>query len=180
MNTEILFSMNPFLITNNNENNDNNFFKYITPNKSIDIESKTDPDNNKLGLTNETEYEIPNEYKNENLFIEVISDTLNVSKPFYNDNLVVSIQENHGQLKVLLKDNQTDTLVPAKKAYVKVYAKMNNYTNEFYKDGYTDISGKFDYVSISTDQLDRTQEFAIFIQYDGYGSVVKTASVPQR
>ena len=71
-------------------------------------------------------------------------------------------------------------LIPMPKAYVKVYSKTNYGDDEFYKDGYTDIRGKFDYASISTDQLNKTVKFSIFVQADGYGSSIKQAKPPKR
>ncbi len=68
---------------------------------------------------------------------------------------------------------------PVKKAYVKVYAKTLSGKEEFYKDGYTDIRGVFDYASISTDQMQRTVKFALFVKTERFGSAVKYASVPK-
>ena len=56
--------------------------------------------------------------------------------------------------------------------------KIGNHVIQKYKDGYTDISGKFDYASISTDQLNRTTKFAIFVEAEGLGCVViKTSTI---
>ena len=35
------------------------------------------------------------------------------------------------------------------KAYVKVYARLKNGTVRFFKDGYTDLRGRFDYASLN-------------------------------
>ena len=35
-------------------------------------------------------------------------------------------------------------------AYVKVYARLNNGTVRFFKDGYTDLRGRFDYASLNS------------------------------
>ena len=91
------------------------------------------------------------------------------------------IKESYGQLKVLgPSPKNKNKLIPLQKAYVKVYSQTNYGENEFYKDGYTDIRGKFDYVSISTDQLNKTKRFSIFIKADDYGSIVKEAKPPKR
>jgi len=50
-----------------------------------------------------------------------------------------------------------------------VFAKLRNEEVDFYKDGYTDISGRFDYVSISVDKLKNVEKFAIFTHHDDYG-----------
>ncbi|MDG1897698.1 MAG: hypothetical protein P8J37_22595 [Fuerstiella sp.] len=36
----------------------------------------------------------------------------------------------------------------------KAYAKMKNGSTQFYKDGHTDLRGRFDYASLSTNDLD--------------------------
>ncbi len=55
------------------------------------------------------------------------------------------------------------TLTPARNAYVKVYIKLNNSRIEFYKDGYTDRRGKFDYVSLNTGQMQVATDIAILV-----------------
>ena len=55
-----------------------------------------------------------------------------------------------------------------------------NNKNEFYKDGYTDIWGKFEYVSVSSNQLKNTKKFAILIVSKQYGCAVKYAKPPKR
>jgi len=181
MNTEVLFSFQPFLIldsdNNNNNNNNNNkksTFSYVTPNYSEIVNFKDNNTNN-----NEYEYNIPTNLLNQNLFIECISQQLNISKTYYDtSSVVVHLKENYGQLQVL-KKNDKNEWIPAKQAYIKVYCKTQNNNNEFYKDGYTDIRGLFDYVSISTDQLERTSKFSILISVDNC-CIVKEANVPKR
>merc|ERR1712130_956599 len=174
MNTEILFSNSPFFKEEENSTNQNkkkSAFGYIAPNISEQIE-----------ITQQrTEYAIPPNLKNQNLFIQLISSTLSALKPFYDHELDVLIKENYGQLKVMVPSPKNkNKSIPLQKAYVKVYSQTNYGQNEFYKDGYTDIRGKFDYASISTDQLNKTKRFAIFVQAQGYGSIVKEAKPPKR
>jgi hypothetical protein len=85
----------------------------------------------------------------------------------------VRISEASGQLKVTCGE------VPVPKAYVKVYSR-NKGTEAavFYKDGYTSIAGKFDYVSLSTDHLKHVERFAILVMSEEHGTVVREASPP--
>ena len=53
--------------------------------------------------------------------------------------------ENYGRIET--RDSTTDKPLP--KAYVKVYAKLKNGTVRFFKDGYTDLRGRFDYASLN-------------------------------
>ena len=57
---------------------------------------------------------------------------------------------------------------------------MNGGEVRFYKDGYTDLRGWFDYVSLSTDELDATEKFAILVASDEYGADIREAAPPKR
>ena len=48
----------------------------------------------------------------------------------------------------------------------------------FYKDGYTDLRGRFDYASLSTDDLDRVERFAVLVMSDDNGAVVRETPPP--
>ena len=69
---------------------------------------------------------------------------------------------------------------PLSKVYVKVYAQMKDGRVEFYKDGYTDDRGRFDYTSLNTNELDFTAKFSLLVLSDGRGAVVKEAGPPKR
>ncbi len=64
--------------------------------------------------------------------------------------------------------------------YVKVYARQHGGAIGFYKDGYTDLRGWFDYATLSTDELDRVERFAILVCSDKSGSAILEATPPQR
>ncbi|MBS0203885.1 MAG: hypothetical protein JSS49_13350, partial [Planctomycetes bacterium] len=51
---------------------------------------------------------------------------------------------------------------------------------KFYKDGYTDLRGRFDYASISTNDLDQTTRFSILILSEAHGALVREASPPKQ
>jgi hypothetical protein len=67
---------------------------------------------------------------------------------------------------------------------VKVYGRKaaqaaDDHTGAFYKDGYTDLRGRFDYASLSTDDLAQTARFAILVIHSEHGAVVKEAPPPK-
>lgn len=66
------------------------------------------------------------------------------------------------------------------KVYVKVYARSGNGTVAFYKDGYTDLRGRFDYTSINSGQLDSVSRFAVLILSEEHGALVREVAPPQR
>jgi hypothetical protein len=63
---------------------------------------------------------------------------------------------------------------------VKVYAQAKNGQVTFYKDGYTDLRGRFDYASLSTNDLDNVQKFSLLILSKNQGAIVKEATPPKR
>ncbi|MFO0984149.1 MAG: hypothetical protein U1E76_20915 [Planctomycetota bacterium] len=62
----------------------------------------------------------------------------------------------------------------------KVYARMDDGSVRFYKDGYSDHGGNFDYGSLSTNDLEHVQQFAILFLSPEHGAVVKEAAPPPR
>jgi hypothetical protein len=50
----------------------------------------------------------------------------------------------------------------------------------FYKDGYTDLRGRFDYASLSTARLPSVAQFSILILHKEFGAVIKMADPPQQ
>jgi len=51
---------------------------------------------------------------------------------------------------------------------------------DFFKDGYTDLRGRFDSSSLSTSNLDQVERFVLLVMSDGHGAVVQEAGVPKR
>jgi hypothetical protein len=51
---------------------------------------------------------------------------------------------------------------------------------KFFKDGYTDLRGKFDYASVSSTGLGQVERFSILIMSEEHGATVDEAEVPQR
>ena len=84
--------------------------------------------------------------------------------------------ENYGQIKV----THQDTGKPLPKAYVKVYCQTQDGQVKFYKDGYTDIRGRFDYASLSTSDLDQSTRFSILVLTESNGALVREASPPRQ
>ncbi|KAJ3049091.1 hypothetical protein HK097_009881 [Rhizophlyctis rosea] len=71
---------------------------------------------------------------------------------------------------------------PLPRCYVKVYAKIRGEGVVFYKDGYTDRLGRFDYAGLSnTELLKKAEKFAVLCvgPGEGDGGVVVEAKVPK-
>jgi hypothetical protein len=119
---------------------------------------------------------LPDDLKQRNVLIEVVAAGETRSQPHYANSLAVQLIENFGQVKVTRAAG--GQAVP--KAYVKVYAQLASGEVKFYKDGYTDLRGKFDYASLSTGDLEGVSRFSILILSDEYGSVVRESQPPNQ
>jgi len=72
----------------------------------------------------------------------------------------------------------TSSLEAIPGAYVKVYSKESSGAEKFYKDGYTDPIGQFDYVSLNSDSLRTVEKFSILVKHDQYGEIITEAAKP--
>ena len=98
------------------------------------------------------------------------------TQAYYSHSLAVQLVENFGQLKVA--HAETGKTIP--KAYVKVYAQLPNGQVRFYKDGYTDLRGRFDYASLNTNEIEQVQKFSILVLTEDAGALVREAMPPKR
>ena len=162
MDLELLFSNNPFMRGQGGQ------FAYIEANHQETLALQDAADG--------TVYELPAEFKKGNVMIEIEAASLRRRSVLFVHQLQVMAQEPYAQLLVQRKGS-TERV---SKAYVKVYAKMNNGAVKFYKDGYTDFRGRFDYGAISTSDLDQVQRFALYIAHPEFGALVMELDPPQR
>lgn len=162
MDVELLFSRNPFVQQFQGE------FNSIKPNHTQTVELAKVQAEHKIAL--------PNNLLGKNVIVEITAEGITKTVPYYAHTLAVQTIENYGQVKVT---HQT-TGKPVPKAYVKVYARLGNGQIKFYKDGYTDIRGRFDYASLNTNELEQAQRFSILILSDDYGALVREANPPKQ
>ncbi len=85
----------------------------------------------------------------------------------------MSVQENYGELKVTDRDGAMLAGV-----YTKVFARFKSGKTSFYKDGYTDMRGKFDYASLSGATLSSVARFALLVTHREFGSLAREADPP--
>jgi hypothetical protein len=157
---EILFSRSPFLAKNTED------FSYVKPHSIQEVKLQKSQQSMK--------HPIPDEYVNKNVVIEVSSEGIQKFQTYFSNSLKVHVFENYGEVKVTDVSGK-----PLSKVYSKVFAETTNGSVEFYKDGYTDIRGRFDYVSLNTQDMSRVKRFALFIMSDLLGSVIKECNPPK-
>ena len=86
----------------------------------------------------------------------------------YSNQLKVVAGKENGILQVLHRD----TREPLDATYIKVFGRDAFGKVEFYKDGYTDLKGEFDYLRQTKRSLSGLTEFAILIVHPKYGTRV--------
>ena len=163
MDIEFLFSSNPFA------RDQMDGFSMIRPNLSKTVNVKKDASKGVY------EFDLPAQFDNKNVLVEVVSGGDSRSQSWFANSMEVQIIESYGQ--VLLSDPEANS--PISKAYVKVFAKGAGGAVTFHKDGYTDLRGRFDYVTQSNQSLDGISEYAILIISDGHGAVIREAKPPR-
>ncbi|MBE7496404.1 MAG: hypothetical protein HS117_15790 [Verrucomicrobiaceae bacterium] len=188
MDPEFSFSSNPFV------SQDAGRFSIIKPNKTAT--QALPKDAMKLDVP------LPGEFAKANVLVEVIGAGKRQTQAYHANTLKLTLTENYGRLET--RDVSTDKPLP--KAYVKVYAKLNNGTVRFFKDGYTDLRGRFDYASLNAPEnvtqqqvsdggapangldyamlkpaeLNNVSKLSILVLSDTHGATVKEVDPPGR
>lgn len=134
MDPEFLFSSSPFVTQ------DPGRFSIIKPGKSL----------RQPLAAGESAMEIPlpAEFQRANVLVEILGAGQRKAQAYHANTLKLTLVENYGRLEV--RDQAANK--PVAKAYVKVYARLKNGAVRFYKDGYTDLRGKFDYASLNSSE----------------------------
>jgi hypothetical protein len=162
MDIELLFSRNPFIQQQSAQ------FSYIRP---VMSERVTLPEG-KDALT----HDLPETFRSSNVMVEVVAGGIRKSQAYYANALTVQVIENYGQVKVAHNESRK----PLSRVYVKVYARTRDGRVKFFKDGYTDFRGRFDYVSLNTNELDNADRFSILVLSKEHGAVIREAAPPKR
>ncbi|MGB2500164.1 MAG: hypothetical protein ACPIA2_10725 [Mariniblastus sp.] len=170
MDVELLFSRSPFA----QDNLDG--FSLIRPNfsQNIELDKKDGDAPAPVGGKRNHEFELPPKMQNKNVLVELVGGDQTRSMPYFAHSLDIQLVEKFGQLKV----SEASTGKPLAKTYVKVYAKSGNGEVVFHKDGYTDLRGRFDYVSQSNTSLDGIVKFSILMMSENQGAVIRQARPP--
>ena len=161
MDLEVLFSRKPFAMQLSDQ------FGMIKPNISLDVEVAKDND--------VIEIDIPEELKGKSLLVEAEAHGVSESVNYYPNTLVTHINDKYGIARITTIDGGK----PLSAVYVKVYARFNNGKVKFYKDGYTDLRGVFDYLSQNDDNLEQIERFSILILSDDNGALIKEVAPPK-
>jgi len=159
---EILFSRSPFVKETKID------FGFIKPQK-IDIIKLSKKHNEDKYIL-----KIPEELKNKNFYIEIFTGKIKEKRIYYSSLLKYSLIESIGEIKAMTPD-----LKPIPKIYVKCFCETNSGIIKFYKDGFTDLRGKFDYISLNSDLINEVKQFSILMVSKEYGSINVICNPPK-
>jgi hypothetical protein len=162
MDIELLFSRSPFV------QQDSRHLTLIEPNYSEVLDLK--------GRGDVVSIAIPEKLKNSNMLVEVVGGGLVRTQSVYANSLEVLPSETLGRLQVFLSVGRS----PLEGTYVKVYARHSSGEIRFFKDGYTDLRGEFDYASLSTNDLLTAQKFSILVIHPEHGALIMEVEPPKR
>ncbi|KAI8597784.1 hypothetical protein EDD21DRAFT_384542 [Dissophora ornata] len=194
---ETMFSASPLTlgeqgesetISGNGESDSSNSYRLVKPN-GIDTHSV------KRAIVNDGICMIPilPQYLNNNVMISVSTSppaATRTWKAYYSQTILVQCLEKTGTIRVISKNtagiSSSSNGGPIRGAYVKVYAelKQGSGVTTFWKDGYTDLVGRFAYALVSSGGgagdggLGAVKRFAVFVDGGREGCVVKTLPVP--
>ena len=162
MDIELLFSRKPFLAEGGAD------FAVIKPALSRQIKIK--------GNGEAEDLQLPKDYQDQNLMVELTGKGKQASIAWYANQLNVRKMENYGQVEV--RSVAKNQALP--KTYIKVFARSGDGRVSFWKDGYTDLRGRFDYLSLNNRKPEEAVEFSILILHPDFGAEIITAAPPTR
>merc|ERR1719427_2480244 len=149
MDLEMLFSVQPFAVTMN-------AFRYIQPNRILSGIELTEG--------KQTIVDIPKDLRNCNSIIRLSwgDESKDVVANDYDNEIDVQVSETAGEVRVISTEEKSAGS-PVTGAYCKVYSKNTDGSVQFFKDGYTDCRGRFDFRNISTSDQKKAERFALLV-----------------
>lgn len=147
---EVLFSKDPFL---------KGGMDALPPIRANETREVTLSDNG------ETRVELPDSFRHGNVLVAADTGTKQVLRVL--DSRAIELLRNPTERTVQALDANGKPLV---KSYVKVYVEKRDGTVTFLKDGYTDLRGKFDYLTHSFDPEIQIKRVAVLVIHPDTGA----------
>ncbi len=171
MDVETLFSRSPFVQQYSGQ------FAFVKPNLTQVVQAAGKPAGKSpttAPAQGKTSFELPREFQGKNVVVEVAAGAARASQACYANSLAIEVIEPYGQVKVA-----DGTGKPLPRVYVKVYARRKDGEVRFLKDGYTDLRGRFDYVSVSGEDIGNIERLSILVLSEDNGAAVREAAPPK-
>ena len=150
---EILFSKDPFL-----KGGVESSLPPIAPNLVVKVPFEKGSET--------TAYALPEEFRKGNILVAAESGNAKQLKIL--DSQAIEIRTNPADRTVQIINPATGKPLP--KTYIKVYAESTDGSIDFHKDGYTDLRGKFDYLSHTAKDPSTIRRLAILVSHPEKGS----------
>ena len=125
-------------------------------------------------LTGVGKFDLDADLKRQTLLVEVVAGASRSTALYYGGQITTYVSESHGQLQT----TDATSHKPISTAYVKVYARYGDGSIKFYKDGYTDSRGRFDYTSISASEARGATRYAILVMSEEKGATLHDVATP--
>jgi hypothetical protein len=161
LDVELLFTRKPFVQQGASRSS------WVQPNETRTVKLNS--------ASGETRLEIPEAIAKQNVLVEIVAGSQRRSQVASGGDISVQIAAGFGQLQANLKG----TTKPLVGAYVKIYARSQNGQEKFWKDGYTDLRGRFDYASVSGSSINDVQRFAILLIDPVHGAIIREVDAPR-
>jgi hypothetical protein len=121
-------------------------------------------------------FDLDDNLRRQTLLVEVVAGASRSTALYYGGDITTYVSESFGQLQT----TDADSHRPISTAYVKVYAKYPDGNVRFYKDGYTDSRGRFDYASVSAGDAKGATRYAILVISDEKGATLHDVAAPNQ
>lgn len=121
-------------------------------------------------------FDLNENLRRQTLLVEVVAGAARSTALYYGGDITTYVSESFGQLQT----TDSNSHRPISTAYVKVYAKYPDGDVRFYKDGYTDSRGRFDYASLSAGDAKGAMRFAILVISEEKGATLHDVAAPNQ
>lgn len=121
-------------------------------------------------------FELDDNLRRQTLLVEVVAGASRSTALYYGGDITTYVSESFGQLQT----TDAKSHLPISMAYVKVYARYPDGSVRFYKDGYTDLRGRFDYASVSAGDAKGAARYAILVISEEQGATLHDVAAPTR
>jgi len=108
--------------------------------------------------------------------VEVAGRGRRAGAAWFASQLRVRTMQSAGQIEVRAARDGA----PLPKTYVKVFARGADGRESFWKDGHTDLRGRFDYLSLNDRRPEEAAEFSILVLHAELGAEIRAAEPPTR
>lgn len=153
---EVLFSKDPFL-----KQGAGSALPPIAPNLVVDVPF--------VKGSQSTAYPLPQNFRQGNILIAAESEDTKSLKILDSQQLETRITPTNRSIQII--DPAAKAPLPG--TYIKVYAESRDGTVTFHKDGYTDLRGKFDYLSHTAIDPSTIRRVAVLVSHPEKGSLTR-------